>query len=326
MSKKTLLFEKFENLPLIVMFRTGLIIFVLGFLPVESAWPFDYLTESNGSGKDLLRGRLIAAAYNVVYSLDLKSGERTVLSRPEPSVGSIRVLGEFSETKILVQYSSFKNIVATYDLLSGKLTTLVEGREAMYSPTYGKLVYHRFGDGKTALVIVDINERDAPAEVIAEDVHGPAPRLWATLTPVLISDTEFLFQWEGRDIWQYSFETGKSRLLTGLKRCSLGGARWITGRGQLLCSDRKLQSIRQFAYLLTDLQGNISREIDFRRARPVAYKAGVDGILVQGERVYRKFVLLIARDYPLEFYDFSSGSLTEIFSDPMISGRTVWMN
>ena len=311
------------------MFRASLIIFVLGFSPAEPAWSLDNPAEGHGSVeamRDLLQGRLVTAARNAIYSLEMKSGKRTVLIRPEPHVGMIEVLGEFSETKILVQFS-FRNVIATYDLSSGELTILVEGQEAMYAPAYGKLVYHRYEEGRAALVVVNIDEPDAPAEVIADNVQSIAPGMWSTQIPVPISDAEFLFRRGELGIWLYSFETGEGRPLAGLKRCSLIDAFWITGRGQLLCADRKLWSIwRPYAYLLTDLQGSVSREIDFGEARPVAYKAGMDGILVQRKQIHRKFGWFVFVNHPIEFYDFSSGMLTEVFSDSRVLGRTVWTN
>ena len=318
------------------MSKTRIAIFVLGFLLVEPVWPFGYLAEylrpenrGNDAMQDLIRGRLIGGGDGMIYSLDLKSGERTVLLyRQEPDVGMISVMGRFSDTGALVRLNSVikGKKVATYDLSTGKLTTLVDGWDAMYSAAHGKLVYHRYRGRKTELVISSIGELDAPAEVIVDDVRGPVPGRWLTFIPVPISGTEFLFEWGGKGIWLHSFETGKSQHLAGLARCSLDGAFWIVGREQLFCSDRKVRDDGRVPFLLTDLQGNISREINLgRRAAPVAYNEEVDGILVQRERAYLKYVVFAYVACPLEFYDFSSGVLTEVFSDPMMSGLTVWM-
>ena len=276
----------------------------------------------------LIRGRLIGGGHNMIYSLDLKGGERTVLYRPDPHVGMISVMGRFNDTGVLVRLNSVikGSRIATYDLPAGKLTTLVDGWDAMYSATHEKLVYHRYRGGKTELVISSIDDLDAPAEVIVDDVRGPVPGRWLTFIPVPISGTEFLFEWGGKGIWLHSFETGKSQHLADLARCSLDGAFWIVGREQLFCSDRMVRDDGRAPFLLTDLQGNISREINLgRRAVPVAYNEEVDGILAQRERAYLKYVVFAYVAYPLEFYDFSSGMLTEVFSDPMMSGLTVWM-
>lgn len=318
------------------MSRTRIVIFALGFLLVEPVWPLDYLAEylrPENRGNDvmqyLIRGRLIGGGHNMIYSLDLKGGERTVLYRPDPYVGLINVMGRFSDTEVLVLLDSVTkgSRIATYDLSAGNLTVLVKGWDAMYSATHGKLVYHRYRDEKTELVISNIDELDVPAKVIVDDVLGPVRGRWSTFIPVPISGTEFLFEWGGKGIWLHSFETGKSQHLAGLARCSLDGAFWIVGREQLFCSGREVRDDGRAPFLLTDLQGNISREIDLGRwAVPVAYNEEVDGILAQRERAYLKYVVFAYVAYPLEFYDFSSGALTEVFSSPMTRGLTVWMD
>ena len=310
------------------------------------ALEFPFWNGVNGEEAESLSGELIYAGYShdgaKIYSLDLQSGKKQVLS-DWPLVWILSLSG-ISATRILMSLEEYadperydglekydksefsdsanKYWIAVYDLLNGELKIVREGKKAAYSREYGKILY--YSRTEDALVIASLDGASGDDQVV--DI-GAKLGYNECHMPIQVSGTEFLYSSYASGsygVWKYDLKLGEVRHLDKLD-CRLEGAVWVDSMKQLLCGKRvEEETDAGYSYILTNLAGDIRKKFNWRDDRvgpmsPVIHGKNSESVLLNRGSLYIGFSLeegLVVDVYnaPLDIYNLKSGLQKEIIS------------
>jgi len=176
------------------------------------------------------RGHLYFSQGAYLGRLDLRDGSIDIVANLGDTV--IHEVDDFGEEQLLLSvYGPVNNKDAfrlmQYELGSGGLATLINGRHGRYLPVPEALIYDEGAYLKVRLY----------GGKAMEEVTVTQHRFAAAASIIKVSDTEILYS-VGPDsaIFLFDVESGVSEALSGLSaQCSLEGALWIYKVSALLC-------------------------------------------------------------------------------------------
>jgi len=266
------------------------------------------------------KGRLIYGAQRI-YSLELSNGEFTrIKDVPDLSVDQIDKINEHSllvSSYYLKPTKESRRKIAIYDFQSNALKFILVGSRGVYIPAYEKIVFY---DRKEHLSIADIDGDSELIEVI--DTYSTT----YPMPVVPVSRSEFIYESKrngSRGIWKYSFESGESTELAGLKNCALNNAVWRSSTSELLCFEILENGQYTGRYFFIDLTGGERQDISFGKGNfaPVIYIDSLDAIVLQE----RAASLLKGEFHPVYIYKFAEGLKIKISENNYLNRRVAYI-
>ena len=226
------------------------------------------------------RGYLYYAQDSYLMQFSLRDGSRTVVT----AVGDrkIREISQLGEGRLLIAELatlSWQTVarISWMDLKTNRSEPLYSGVRARFVADAGVIVYD---DGSKLYAVPLAGESELDSVILAHRRHQ--------LTAMVgISGTRLLFevQEQGRPvIHAYDAANGTLQTLEGLgDACELDGSVWIDELELLACRDRDGEGDRSaHAYVLADLEGNVSRRLQLPEGGSylaLAYIPGQDALI-----------------------------------------------
>ena len=260
-------------------------------------------------------GKLYFGVGSYLGQLDLRDGSVAVLANLGDT--SIRELDAFGDEQLLLTVFGPVNRKDTfrlmqYELGSGGLATLINGRHGRYLPSPEALI---FDDG--AHLRVRLYGGRAMEELsVVQHRFGARARI------LQVSDTNFLYSIDPDEaITSFDVDTKASRPLTGLSgQCRLDGALWIARRAALLCKRKGDDPDYAFVSLDGRVQGTLAIS-DATQFRAVAYLEDQDALVLT--EAWNTVVSDSTR-YAVWIVDLKSGRMARLARDQYLGSSVVY--
>lgn len=260
-------------------------------------------------------GYLYFAAGAYLGQLDLRDGSVAVLTNLGDT--SIREIDSFGEDQLLLSVFGPVNHKDTfrlmyYELGSGGLATLINGRHGRFLPVPEALI---FDDG--AHLKVRVYGGDAMEQlVVARHRFGSRVHI------LQISETQFIYSLDpDTAIHTFDVENRESQPLPGLSsQCHIDGTLWIDARKALLCKRKGDVSDYAFVSLAGEVQGMLEIP-DTERFRAVAHLDDQDA-LVLSERW--STAIADSSRYAIWIYDLVNDDMRRLVQDQPLGSTVVY--